>query len=169
MVLFRDGVEHSSLRKHLRSQEHHTVFKAELLSLSLAAELIKAEDHVCMAMIGADSQAAVLTTTHGRGAPGQYLTVGIHQQIVGAWRKHPSIEIEVRWMPGHEGILGNKRAGLEAKREAEGSSSKERLLPRLCRQKLLVSWLATHQHHRKLVHTKVKEWFESSLRHQHLH
>jgi len=69
MVLFRDGVEHSSLRKHLRSQEHHTVFEAELLGMLLAAELIKAAGHICTAMIGVDSQAAVLATTHGRGAP----------------------------------------------------------------------------------------------------
>jgi len=109
MVLFRDGVEHSSLRKHLRSQEHHTVFKAELLSLSLAAELIKAEDHVCMAMIGADSQAAVLTTTHGRGAPGQYLTVGIHQQIVGACASTPALKLRsdgCRVMRGYWGTKG---------------------------------------------------------------
>jgi len=167
-VLFRDRVEHSSLRKHLGSQEHHTVFETELRGLSLAAELIKAEGHIHMAMIGVDSQAVVLATTHGRGAPGQYLAVGLHQQIAGAWCKHPVIEIEVRWMPGHEGIPGNERADLEAKRAAEGSSSEERLLPRLCRQKLLVSQSTAHQHHRKLVHTKAKEWFKISLRCQRL-
>ena len=167
-VLFRDRVEHSSLRKHLGSQEHHTVFETELRGLSLAAELIKAEGHMHMAMIGADSQAVVLAITHGRGAPGQYLAVGLHQQIAGAWCKHPSIEIEVRWMLGDEGILGNERADLEAKRAAEGSSSEERQLPRLCRQKLPVSWFATLQHHRNIVHIKVKEWFKSSPRCQQL-
>jgi len=37
-VLFRDGVQCSSLRKHLKSQEHHTVFEAELLGLLLATD-----------------------------------------------------------------------------------------------------------------------------------
>ena len=64
-VLFRDRVECSSLRKHLRSQDHHTVFETELLGLLLAAELIKAEGHIHMVTIGADSQALLLTTSHG--------------------------------------------------------------------------------------------------------
>ena len=88
VVLFRDGVDCGLLRKHLDGQEHHTLFKAGL---------IKAEGHVWSATIGVDSQATVLATTCGRGAPGQYLTTGFLQQIAVVWHKHPSIEIKVRW------------------------------------------------------------------------
>jgi len=139
VVLFRNGVKCRLLRKHLGGQEHHTVFEAELLGLSLAAHLIKAEGHIWSATIGADSQATVLTTTHSRGTPGQYLTTGFHQQIAVVQHKHPGIEIEVRWTLGHEGILGNERADAEAERAPEGSSSKERQLPRLCSKKLPIS------------------------------
>jgi len=39
-VLYKNGEEKRSLRKHLGSTEQHTVFKAELLGLALAAESI---------------------------------------------------------------------------------------------------------------------------------
>jgi len=155
MVLFRDGVECRSLRKHLGGKEHQTVFEAEL---------IKAEGHIWLATIGVDGQAAVLTTTHGRGAPGQYLATGFHQQIAVVQHKHPGIEIEVRWTPGHEGILGNESVDVEAKRAAKGGLSEERQLPRLCSKKLLISCLAACQSHRRKVHIKAKSWFESSPR-----
>ena len=46
MVVYRHRVEQGALRKQLGSEEQHTVFEAELLSLSLAAELISKERSV---------------------------------------------------------------------------------------------------------------------------
>ena len=80
-VLFRDGVEQKVLTKHMGSEYHHTVFEAELLGLSLAVELIKAESCVQTATIRANSQAAILTIKHSRGIPGQYLVNAIHGKI----------------------------------------------------------------------------------------
>ena len=45
-VLYRGSAEKKALRKHMGSKEHHTVFEAELLGISLATELIKSESHV---------------------------------------------------------------------------------------------------------------------------
>jgi len=40
------------------------VFEAEVLSLSLAAEIIKTEAHIWSVVIRADSQAMILATRH---------------------------------------------------------------------------------------------------------
>jgi len=45
-VLFRGGVEKWAVRKYMGTKEKHTVYKAELVRLSLAAELLKQERKV---------------------------------------------------------------------------------------------------------------------------
>jgi len=42
-VLFRRGVEVKSVRKHLGRDDEHTVFEAEMVGLTLVAELVKTE------------------------------------------------------------------------------------------------------------------------------
>jgi len=59
MVLFRNGEERGVLRKHLGKEIKHTVFKAEVMGLALVAELIRAEDRIEEAEIGANSQVAL--------------------------------------------------------------------------------------------------------------
>jgi len=81
VVLYRDGTEQGTLRKHLGSEEQHTVFKAEVLNLSLAVELIKIERHIQSAVIGAVSQATIMATRHTRGTPGQYLLSSFHKKM----------------------------------------------------------------------------------------
>ena len=87
------------LRVCLGSEEHHTVFEAELLGLSLAVKLVKSENHVRTVTIGADSQAAILATRHDRGTPGQYLVDGLYEQIAATQHRHPAIGIELMWTP----------------------------------------------------------------------
>jgi len=43
VVLFRGGVEKWVVRKYIGTKEKHTIYKAELVMLSLAAELLKQE------------------------------------------------------------------------------------------------------------------------------
>ena len=50
------------LRVHLGSAVQHTIYEAELLGLSLAAELMRAESGMCSATISTNSQAAILAT-----------------------------------------------------------------------------------------------------------
>ena len=108
-VLYRGGVEKKPLRKHMGSKEHHTVFEAEILGISLATEMIKAERHVQTATIGAESQAAIHAIMHGRGTPGQYPADAFHEQLATIQHKHPGIEIKLRWIPGHKRIMGMSR------------------------------------------------------------
>jgi len=56
-VLYRGRAEKCLLRKFLGSEERHTVFKAELLTLSLAVEMMKDERQVWSITISIDSQA----------------------------------------------------------------------------------------------------------------
>jgi len=72
-VLFRGGVEKWAVRKYMGTKEKHTVYEAELVRLSLAAELMKQEWHVQTLTIGADSQAVIQAIGHGRAVSGQYL------------------------------------------------------------------------------------------------
>ena len=72
MVLYKGKTEQGTLRKHIGSEERHTIFKAELLGLSLAAKLIKTKAHIQSAVIIANSQAVILVTRHTKGAPGCY-------------------------------------------------------------------------------------------------
>ena len=58
-----------------------TVFEAELLRLSLAAELIKDERQIQTLTLGIDSQAALHTIRNRRAIPGQYLVESFHKQI----------------------------------------------------------------------------------------
>ena len=72
-VLFRNGKEREVLRKHLGKEGNHTVFEAKVMGMALAAKLIRAEDYIDEAEIGANSQAALRATTKMRGGPGQHL------------------------------------------------------------------------------------------------
>jgi len=105
------------------SKKLHTVFEAEVLGPLLATKLILKETHVRLAIIGANSQAMLLVIRCTGGTPGQYLLDTLHGGMEAVRAKHASIDIELRWTPGHAGIVGNKRADEEAKRAALGDSS----------------------------------------------
>jgi len=95
--------------KFLGSKERNTVFEAGFLGLSLAAEMLKDERQVWSLTISIDSQAKMWATGHRRAIQGQYLVEDFHKQIAAVQSKHPSIEIMLRWMPGHKGITGQIR------------------------------------------------------------
>ena len=124
-VLYKGGKEKKSVRKFMGSEDRHTVFEAELLCLSLAAELIKDERQIQTLTLGVDSQAVLRTIRNRRAIPGQYLLEAFHKQIAAVQCKHPGIEITLRWMPGHMGIPGNEQVDGEAKWAAKGESSEQ--------------------------------------------
>jgi len=163
-MLCRNRWVKAVLRKHLGSAAHHTVFEAEAVGLVLAAELVRAEAAVSMAIIGADSQAAIQATRNVKGASEQYLIDMVHERMAAAARRHRNLKIELRWMPGHEGIPGNKQEDTEAKRAAQGESSPRCRLPTSCRDVIPISRAAAGQGHMKVVKTKAKACFERSPR-----
>jgi len=70
------------VRKFMGSEDRHTVFKAELLSLSLAAELIKDKRQIRTLTVGVDNQAALHAIRNRRAILGQYLVEAFHEQII---------------------------------------------------------------------------------------
>ena len=126
-VLYRGSIEKKTTKIFMGSEDRHMVFKAELLGLSLAAELIKDKRQIWTLTLGVDSQAVLRAIRNRRAIPGQYLVESFHEQIDAVQRKHPGITL--RWTPGHVGITGNKQADGEAKWAAKGESSEQRSFP----------------------------------------
>ena len=60
-------------------------------------------------------------------------------------QKQPALKLTLQWMPGHEGIEGNKKANKEVKQAAQGSSSPASNLPHLLRQSLPISASSLHR------------------------
>jgi len=57
--MFKQGEELCILRKHVVGECQHTVYKAEVFGLTLAAKLIRRERRVEAAVIGADFQVTI--------------------------------------------------------------------------------------------------------------
>jgi len=148
MVLFQGRSGTQLTEEAPQKSRAHTVFftKLSFLSLSLAAELIKSEDHVCMAMIGATVrlQSSQLLMEGGGVHQVNISQSGIHQQIVGAWRKHPALKLRSDGCRVMRGLLGNKRAGLEAKEEVEGSSKQGKATAQVIADRKLLVQLVSH-------------------------
>ena len=58
-VMFKQGEEVGTLRKHVGDEYHHTVYEAKVIGLTLAAKLIARERSVETTIIGADNQVAI--------------------------------------------------------------------------------------------------------------
>ena len=77
-VLFRGREEFRSIRKLLGSDDEHTMFEAEMVGLTLEAELVCTERVIGLAMLGADSQEALRATMGTKGALGCHLVDRFH-------------------------------------------------------------------------------------------
>jgi len=80
-----------------------------------------------------------------RGTPGQHLLDKYQGRLEVAQQRHGADTIAI----GHDGIPGNKRADEEAKKAMYGDSSPAPLLPKACRESVLVSRSVECQTHLK--------------------
>jgi ribonuclease HI len=79
-------------------------------------------------MVGADNQAAILTTRKERQMSGKYLVYALHGQIEGVTVTQRGARVIMKWTPAHKGTKGNERADEEAKRAARGEINEERFI-----------------------------------------
>ena len=142
-ILFKDGQRRGTLRFHLGASSSHTVYEAELVGITLAAHLLKAERCGQVAKIGVDSQAAMDALNLNRPAPSHYLVDEARKLLNAVKVQHPATKLLVRWIPGHMGIEGNEMADSEAKKAAMGSGSPPHTLPSFLRNPLPASSSAT--------------------------
>jgi hypothetical protein len=68
--------------------------------------------------------------------PGHYIIDTLHENFKALKKKHPNINITIRWTPGHEGIEGNENADEEAKKVITAGSSDVNTLPKMLKKPL---------------------------------
>ena len=166
-VLYVDYNHIATLRYHLGSAEHHTVFKAEAVGLILAAHLLSMKNEATFpASILADNQAIIRSSENPTAKPGHYLLLRFRNTI--RWLQNKKDigkeEVMVRWIAGHEDVEGNEVADREAKLVAKGEaeSSPRNNLPASLRNPLPHSISALKQaHNERLKKLWRKEWTSS--------
>jgi ribonuclease HI len=112
----------STQRRHLGSDESATVHAAELAGIEMATRLCQqlqlqdqAGDRFISATIFTDSQAAIKSIQQ----PGRASGLQILGRILQVIEDLSTLPVTIRWIPGHEGILGNEEADKAAKNAAE--------------------------------------------------
>ncbi|KAF8499396.1 hypothetical protein JB92DRAFT_3124897 [Gautieria morchelliformis] len=101
------------------------------------------------ALVGAAKGAKMLNLERSRrsGPPGKYLINASHRKIQGVVEKQAGAKVVMRWVPGHEGVKGNKRADEGAKKAVRGETSQEWEIPIECQGTLPISRAAEFQRH----------------------
>jgi ribonuclease HI len=139
-ILFRSGQRPRTLRYHLGTDEEHTVFEAEVVGLSLAAELIATEANPTFPIsIFIDNQAAIQSGEGFYTHSGAYLIDRFRSRMKNLARKYANFDTTVRWVPGHAEVHGNEEVDKHAKKAAEGrqNNSPTASLPEFLRFKSL--------------------------------
>ncbi|CCA76851.1 hypothetical protein PIIN_10836 [Serendipita indica DSM 11827] len=177
-VLYRDGVRIRSARFLLGEDMEHTVHEGELVGIALGVQLAKMERIVIPHIkISLDNQAAIQGMENVSAKAGQHIIRKIHRaidklrndqkhrrELVEAsdneTRINRSTQITLTWVPGHEGIEGNKAADEEAKKAITDGSSTAATLPPWMKDTLLQNISALRQElklaARKSAHNKWK-------------
>ncbi|EJD38134.1 hypothetical protein AURDEDRAFT_30267, partial [Auricularia subglabra TFB-10046 SS5] len=88
----------------------HTVYEAELVGILLALRIIANCPDVLNATVCLDNQSAVTCTYNPCPKPGQLITIAIYNAYKSICATWPGFHLSIIWVPGHEGIDGNKWA-----------------------------------------------------------
>src|SRR6266481_3458489 len=124
-VLYWDGQSVRTLRCYLGPLTRHTTYKAELAGILLMLELIGGSSEAVTATIKLNSQAAILALGNHRAKPAHSL-IDCIREMSNEWickGCHQGTQLSIRWISGHDGVLGNERADCEAKRAISNGSS----------------------------------------------
>jgi ribonuclease HI len=142
---------------HLGKTTDHIGYEAEVIGLTLAIHQIAELPHRGPTSIYTDNQAGLKAINSPPDGPAGYLIQNIVKQMKDLRERCPIFarDITFRWISSHSGVPGNERADKEAKRAAEGHSSRRNLLPAMLRRPLPKSATATKRVFRDKI---VAEW-----------
>jgi len=163
-ILIRNNRPIRTLHYHLGPESEHTVHKAELAGILLAAHLIGTEKRgATTCSIAVDNQAALSAFNSELGKPAHHLAqeVLLLATRIQKRRSKNKYSLTLRWTAGHIGIVGNEKADSEAKKAAAGLSSDKELLPPYLRKPLLINPSAVKQ---KLIEKLKKDWSKEWLK-----
>ncbi|KAG2056083.1 hypothetical protein BDR06DRAFT_865757, partial [Suillus hirtellus] len=120
-VLFRAGKSPHVLHYYLGKDDEHTIFEAEAVGLSLAAQLITMEeDPTFLLFIFIDNQATIQSGEGFYSHSGAYLIDCFCSRMKKIAKEHNDFDSMVHWIPGHSEVHGNEEADRHAKKDAEG-------------------------------------------------
>ncbi|TFK22069.1 hypothetical protein FA15DRAFT_596733 [Coprinopsis marcescibilis] len=87
----------------------------------LGLRLLQGEAEVRSVLIAVDSRSTLEALERTTTGTGEYLLETIRRECAAAIRRtHHRLELEFRWVAGHEGVEGNERVDEEAKAAAKG-------------------------------------------------
>lgn len=151
----------TTLKYHLGKLSKHTVFESEVVGLNLAAHLLDSafrQRGMRTATISIDNVAAIQSANNRVNKSAQALIHAFRQHIRRIL-KRTSKTLEIRWIPGHEGVEGNETADEAAKEAAGGETSAKHTLPKSLQQKLPANVAAIKQtQNTKIKATARKMW-----------
>ena len=119
--------------------------------------------------IATDNQAEIKTTTSFHSIMGQQLLDFFLNQIAELAKQHKGAVIEVYWLPGHQGIPGNKEADKSAKQAATQQHKFMRLLPSILHLHLLHRKSTCKTTYIKQLRGYISSLFHESLRYDKMH
>ncbi|KAJ5809035.1 reverse transcriptase [Penicillium pulvis] len=97
------------------TEQDSTVYSAELRAIEMATELV--QEHAQHAVIFSDSQAALQALLRPRMPSGQVYLRGAIENLQKLAEQ--DIQVELRWIPAHQGIPGNELVDEHAKQAAK--------------------------------------------------
>jgi len=175
-VLYHNSNKRGELRYRLGYDTQHTVFEGELTAVLLGPQLARNfAERRSKITINIDNQAAILTMKNPRPQAAQYLVQAIKRDMATLKKEEaakatctnrPEMTIELSWVAGHSGSIGNEEADKQAKLPAEHGSSAIHTLPPLLRNPLPTSISATKQIIDKLTMEAAKSWWKKSKRYK---
>ena len=161
------------LQYHLGLAAEHIVFKAKLVDMILAAQLLTMHNIFPLpASIFVDNQAAIIAGERPSSKPGHYLSIEFRKLLHELQEKHGllSCDISVWWIAGHKDVLGNEEADREAKRAAidKDSTTPVALLLKILQKRLPINTSALKQKHKEDLNSRWKKTWSKSPWHDHL-
>jgi len=123
-------------------------------------------------IIYSDKQAAIRATAHSKARPAHHHLSKLHEAIerqkAAASRREREREFKIVWVPGHEGVEGNKAVDAEAKLAAEGpdGSSLLTMVPGDLYDEPPANASARRQHHTKALREQWETTWRASRRYK---